>query len=299
MTQIISFQSFSINGNKIGIVLTENNFQTIKNNHSFLKKITQLGKKNRLDSIGVLKTNNSTNYSLKIFEPNSSPDNNQSCWSNTCGNGLIAVNRFIRKKMGINNPQTIYINTDSGTKEIISSPKQTTINMGKLYLYPDLNSSQRRETNFILSKEPEVCSDIWHGYLSNNKNKKGEPHLMVEMKHMNLSQLYSRILNLGPKVTNNPSLYKNGINTNIVSVISINQKQKNIKFYIMTYERNLGNIPSKCVTGSCGTGSVTTFAFLLKKYHLMGNWGGFAISKQGTTYTQSKNNEFFLLDYHE
>lgn len=294
MSQIIFSKVFSINGNKIGIVLTESSFKTIKKNLDLQKEIIQFNKEKNLDSIGILKKHNSTNYSLKIFEPNSSQTDNQSAWSNTCGNALIAVNKFLKNH--VNNSQKFFIKTDSGIKKIINQQKQSIIDMGKLFLIEKFNSCQQKEIDLILNTKSKIYSDIWFGYLSNRDDKRGEPHLMLEIKDMNLTRLYTYALSHGPKFTNNKLLFKNGINTNIVSILSIDKKLKKIKYYIVTYERNLGLIPEKCITGSCGTGALTTFAFLIKKYHLKGNWDGYVISKNGTTNVRVINNNLFLID---
>lgn len=296
--QIISQKFFSINGNIIGVVLINSQFKKIKTNHQLLTKLIRFGIKNHIDSIGVLKRNNFNNYSLETFEPNSSQQNNQSLWSNTCGNALIAVNRFLQTKNS--KLKKIYIKTNSGIKEIINDSHQTTINLGILSFSKSLNQYQKKIINSITNNYEKVDKDIYFGYLSNEKNKIGEPHLMIESKHIRLIRLIklsNYALKFGPKITNDNCFFKKGINTNIVSIKSINKHRKIIKYYIVTYERNLGDSPKKCITGSCGTGALTTFGFILKKYNLEGDWKGYVISKKGTTCVKNIKNDFFLIDY--
>ncbi len=263
-----------------------------QSNRTFRNTLARLGKKNKVDSILVLKGNprrfyqQGYHYEMYVFEPNAKDENDLAGRISTmCGNGVRAVAAFIQKQFP--DITEARIMTSSGLRIVEIDGNLYTVNMGNItaknddlknYVNTDLVLTNS-QGDYIDSPIPKEILDKlsafievrkWSIGLNGSRNKdgniNGEPHVIVEVPSnliSDINKLRKLAVAVGSFVTKNIKFFPKEININFIVVT---KEGKDFEMLNCTHERNLGDDADHSVTPSCGTGSTLAGGLILERY---------------------------------
>jgi diaminopimelate epimerase len=300
---------FDVNDNIIGIFLL-NNVPTntdIQSDVQLRDYLCNWGRKYSIDSIAVIRQDSKLRF-IDVFEPNFDLHKSHGIWSTMCGNGLIALGTFLHSE----SPSVTVFNiqTGSGMRSIYPKHKSIMVEMGRLSYSSDSFSNfikGANSTNLIdipipscVQKSIKIQNTKWSFGMVGDQSQRGvifgEPHCVIFVNNVDtISKLREVAMENGRVIMQNTDLFPYGMNINFLVIKNINYKSRSITLLSCTYERNLGSDPNICVTGACGTGSVSSFGVLLTLAKLSGDWKAEIRSPGGITKVERKKDCYSLL----
>lgn len=294
-------------GNVIGIVELNHDVYgaeySCAENMVLRSHLAKWGKGYGCDSIMLLTQSQTADIHAEVFEPNAGTNTVPGGISSMCGNGIRAVGAFFKSKRFLTH-QHLRVSTLSGCRTVSTEYNdQYTCDMGVFHDTPKamekyINTSVDGSTLLQLLKEIELIMGNailhWGIGLSGNEdtegNVDGEPHLVLifdSPPYKDTTKAKQIVARIGELLTKNLSLFPSEINTNVSFVKEINSHKFELSNF--TFERNLGNDPTRSITKSCGTGATALAGVLFRQYHLpesttilVNNIGGqLEVSKRG------------------
>lgn len=240
-----------------------------RNNTSFRKNISKLGRERNIDSILILTGNPEQVYKMgyhcfmEVYEPRADSI------STMCGNGIRAVCQYWIDNGSLPENGRFLINTGSGIREVsVLGNSLFRANMGLLSIkisdlgkYVKISKFPLSGSNLDNIPRRFGVERVIIGMTGNRINGKldGEPHLIffLNRKNIFLAQLNKYATQLGKIFTQNKKIFPLEINT------SVAVQNLNGSLSLCTYERGI-----YYVTQSCGTACAVAGGYLLNNQKL-------------------------------